>query len=403
MKIGLITIGNELLSGLRTDTNAARIGQEVQRIGSQVVWHTTVGDSRAAILQALAQVPAEVQALILTGGLGPTHDDVTQAALYEFAGAVPVFDTDYWEELKERFSRRKLKLPEINRNQALRPDVGEVIPNPIGSARGLHFTTPELSLFALPGVPAEMQAMLDSTILPWLGGRTETKWYVKTIRTTGIMESALTGKLDLREHSQVEVAFLPRMIGVDIRLTSSDQERLEALSADIHQRAGKYIYGYDTTELEAAVAATLTERNLTVATAESCTGGLVGDRFTDVPGSSAFMLGGVVAYSNAAKVSLLGVRKETLQQYGAVSEETAWEMAQGVRALMKADLGLSLTGIAGPGGGTEQKPVGLVYVGLAHSEGVRVKEFRFGPRRRDNKLLSSQVALNMIRLHLLND
>jgi len=404
IQVGLITIGAELLNGTRVDTNAVWMGDAVIGAGGKVVWHLTVDDQKSAILNGLDQIPDNVEVVLTTGGLGPTHDDITPAVLYDYFGATPVFDEAYWQEITEKFARRGKVIPESNRNQAYRPDKGEVIPNPVGTARGLYFTHSNYHLFAMPGVPAEMKSMMNSTVLPWIKARSTQQVATTIMRTTGIMESALYEKLEpiLKEFSEIELAFLPKITGVDLRIKASDPSSLDSFVQQIMPEISKYHYGNGTMELEDRVGALLREKRLTIATAESCTGGLIGDRITNTPGSSVYMRGGVVAYSNEIKTAVLGVKESTLEAVGAVSRETATEMAAGIRTLMQTDLGLSTTGIAGPTGGTKEKPVGLVYVGLADHQKVKTWEFRFAYDRKANKLLTSQVALNQLRRYLLD-
>ena len=406
MNIALITIGNELLSGFTVNTNAAWIGNHVIQSGGNIFWHQTIGDTKQEIHDALKQIPEKIHALIITGGLGPTHDDVTANALYEYIGDTPVFDEKYWQSLQRILAKRNLKLPEINRNQAMKPQKGSIIPNQIGSARGLHFEFDGMDIFALPGVPREMKAMMTSTVLPWINGQSSAAITVKTIRTTGIMESGLAEKMDIIVNdlgNDINIAFLPQFTGVDIRVSGQDKVAVEQQVNAINTQVGKYIYGYDTDRLENIIGQMLNAKGLTLSTAESCTGGLVGHRLTNVPGSSDYYLGGIVSYSNNVKENTLGVSAETLESHGAVSVETAIAMAENVRSKLDSDLGLSITGIAGPTGGTEEKPVGLTYIALADGKDTRVKEFRFLTDRMLNKNASGQAALNMIRLYLLNE
>ncbi|MDP6340018.1 MAG: CinA family nicotinamide mononucleotide deamidase-related protein [Candidatus Marinimicrobia bacterium] len=404
MKIGLITIGAELLNGTRTDTNAAWIGQKVIIAGGNIVWHMTVNDEKAPIEAALNEVPGDVDVVLCTGGLGPTHDDITATVLYKYFGAKEEFDQAYWELLTKKFVSRGRVIPKSNRNQAIRPDIGEVIPNTVGSARGLHFSNESYDCFATPGVPAEMKSMMTDTILPWIKSKSDAEIFVKVMRTTGIMESVLYEKIEheLKSYPDVNVAFLPRFTGVDLRITASEKKSLEQLIKQISPAIQKYHFGGEGVELEDAVGALLTAQNKTIATAESCTGGLIGDRLTNVSGSSSYFKGGIVAYSNAVKEEAVGVSKATLESVGAVSEETALEMARGVREKLNADIGISTTGIAGPTGGTEEKPVGLVFVGLSFEGGEKAYRFTFTPFRKTNKLMTSQAALNITRLYLLN-
>ena len=404
MKIGLVTIGAELLNGARTNTNAAWIGQNVISVGGAIDWHMTVNDEKNTIESALDEVPTSIDVVLCTGGLGPTHDDITSSVLYDYFGAKPEFDEQYWQLLTKKFTARDQVIPDINRNQAMKPDIGEVIPNPIGSARGLHLSNKSYHLFAMPGVPAEMKSMMTDTILPWIESRSKSKIHVTVMRTTGIMESVLYEKVQgiLDDYPQINVAFLPRFTGVDIRLTTSDKNTLNRLVDQISPVIQKYHFGGEGVELEDVVGKLLIKNRKTIATAESCTGGLIGDRLTNISGSSLYYRGGIVAYSNSVKEKTIGVKKETLDSAGSVSEETALEMARGIRNKLNADIGLSTTGIAGPKGGTKEKPVGLVYIAISYDRGEKVYRFTFTPYRKTNKLMTSQAALNITRIHILN-
>ena len=404
MKIGLVTIGAELLNGARTNTNAAWIGQNVISVGGAIDWHMTVNDEKNTIESALDEVPTSIDVVLCTGGLGPTHDDITSSVLYDYFGAKPEFDEQYWQLLTKKFAARDQVIPDINRNQAMKPDIGEVIPNPIGSARGLHLSNKSYHLFAMPGVPAEMKSMMTNTILPWIESRSKSKIHVTVMRTTGIMESVLYEKVQgiLDDYPQINVAFLPRFTGVDIRLTTSDKNTLNRLVDQISPVIQKYHFGGEGVELEDVVGKLLIKNRKTIATAESCTGGLIGDRLTNISGSSLYYKGGIVAYSNSVKEKTIGVKKETLDSAGSVSEETALEMARGIRNKLNADIGLSTTGVAGPKGGTKEKPVGLVYIAISYNSGEKVYRFTFTPYRKTNKLMTSQAALNITRVHILN-
>jgi nicotinamide-nucleotide amidase len=404
MNVGLITIGNELLSGFTTDTNSAWIGQSILEVGAEITWHVTIGDQANKITAVLDQIPEDIKVVLVTGGLGPTHDDITQKTLFEYFGVQPVFDENYWNILNARMVKRVRVMPVINKNQAIRPDKGSVIPNNSGSARGLHLNNDRMDVFAMPGVPREMKDMMSSTIIPWIHDKTKSKIYVRTLRTTGAMESVLAEKMaDVTEDTRpVTVAFLPQFTGVDIRLMCPEKNPLIEIEGKIRDKVDKYIYATGTVDLEEIVGDMLSERGYTIATAESCTGGLIGHRLTNVPGSSTYFLGGVISYSNDMKMKTLGIQENTLQEFGAVSKQTATEMAHGARDFFGSDLAIAVTGIAGPGGGTAEKPVGLVYITLVHNDTVWAKKFKFFTDRKLNNRLSSQVALNMVRIHLLN-
>lgn len=404
MRIGLITIGNELLQGYTVDTNAAWIGKKLGALGISVESHLTIPDKKNVIVETLNDAQNKgFDVVISTGGLGPTLDDITPSAFYTFFGAKAVFDSDYWEHLSSRFEKRGIKISEINRNQAMVPDKGEILENPVGSARGLHFESSQTHFFALPGVPAEMKAMMSESVLPFLSNISKKVLFLKTLRTTGLPESTLAEKIDdivKAMLSEVNFAFLPQSTGVDIRISSDKESVLKLCLEKLEKRLKRFVYGYDEDRLEEIVGKLLLERKYTIAIAESCTGGLVSNRLTNVPGSSGYFMGGVVSYSDQSKMKLLNVKSETLDNFGAVSENTAGEMAVGVQSLFKTDIGVSVTGIAGPGGYTDLKPVGLVYIGIRVHGNEYVKQFTFTNSRDYNKHLSSQAALNLLRLEL---
>ena len=406
MNAALITIGNELLSGFTVNTNASWIGLELGKIGIEITVHHTIQDNKRDIIFELEKLSKKASAVIVTGGLGPTHDDVTASAFYSYFDDSPVFDEEYWNDLTDRFSKINYKIPDVNRNQAMKPQKGEVIQNELGSARGLYFKKGGCHIFALPGVPKEMKAMINDSVIPILKDQVTNPLITRTIRTTGIPESALAEKINEKiniDYSQCSVAFLPKLTGVDIRLSCRNIKIIQDIEEIITRVIEKYVYGYDNVSLEEVVGNRLRELGLTLATAESCTGGLLGHRITGVSGSSDYYLGGVVSYNNKAKMELLGVKKQTLEKFGSVSEETVREMAQGVKSLFKTDLGISISGIAGPTGGSPEKPVGLIYIGLSSEKEVTIKKFNFFRDRDSNKRISSQVALNMIRLALKNE
>ena len=287
MKIGLITIGSELLNGTRTDTNAAWIGSVVISSGGKVVWHITLNDNKNDIINGLKNVPKEIDTVICTGGLGPTHDDITSNILFEYFNSKAEFDEEYWNLLSSRFANRGIEIPKSNKNQAIKPSNGNVIPNPIGSARGLHFKNSEYQLFALPGVPAELKAMMNESVLPWINSQSDDFYEIKLLRSTGIMESALFEKIEplVNKHKDIELAFLPRFTGVDLRISSNKKNVIKSFINEINPIIKKFHYGEGERELEEAVAELLISKQVTVSTAESCTGGLIGDSLTNVSGS----------------------------------------------------------------------------------------------------------------------
>ena len=401
MKIGLITIGAELLNGTRTDTNASWIGQSVLSVGGNIDWHMTVNDTEESIINSLSHIPSDIKIILCTGGLGPTHDDITPSVLYKYFNDEPLFDEEYWNLLTEKFEARGIEIPESNKNQAMKPKIAKIIPNLIGSARGLHFKNNNYQLFAMPGVPSEMKLMMDNYILPIISKLSKIKNYVKLIRTTGIMESSIyeiiKPHLDIKD---IDLAFLPRYTGVDLRISSNKNDSIINFLDKILPLIDKYYYADGEEELEDVLGEIIVSNKKTISTAESCTGGLISDRLTNTPNSSSYFKGGIVAYSNLLKINLLNVNKETLNKYGAVSEEVALEMAEGVRKQLDVDIGLSTTGIAGPSGGSEKKPIGLVYIGLSSSNYNKVYKLNFTKDRKINKLMTSQAALNILRNYL---
>jgi len=420
MRIGIITIGNELLSGFTLDRNAAWIGQQLLSSGMKVDIHHTISDDFGTIYDTLEYQwkTWECDYIIVTGGLGPTVDDITVSAFFEYFDDKDQFDREYWNKLKERFKKLNFKIPDLNKNQAYKSKRGKMIENLVGTARGLHYTKEHSSLlksvkaafkgksnkthfFALPGVPQEMKSMLTNYVLPLMEDRLDNKIVCKSIRTTGIPESILQEKISdiIDANSQkCDIAFLPhRMLGVDIRLTSQDAKLIKNLVESIVKRIDKYVYGFDSDKLEEVVADLLVKNDSTIATAESCTAGLLSARLTNIPGSSKYFNGGVVCYSNQLKEELVGVKKETLDRYGSVSEETASELAENIAKKLDSKIGVSITGIAGPGGGTEKKPVGLVFVGIFYKNNVYIKRYNLTPDRNINRELTVILCLNEIR------
>ena len=307
MKVALITIGNELLSGFTVNTNAAWIGIELGRVGIEISVQHTIQDEKKDIIFELEQVSKKVSIVIVTGGLGPTHDDVTASAFYSYFNDTPVFDEDYWRDLTDQFSKINYKIPDVNQNQAMKPKKGDCIPNDFGSARGLLYKINNCLYFALPGVPKEMKAMMKKSVIPILKDQVTNPFITRTIRTTGIPESALaekiTNTIDMRTYN-CSLAYLPKLLGVDLRISSQDEQQIQKFEKKINPVIEKYVYGYEDEALEEVVGNTLKKCSVTLATAESCTGGLLGHRITQVSGSSEYYLGGVVSYNEDAKINL---------------------------------------------------------------------------------------------------
>ena len=425
MRVGIITIGNELLSGFTVDRNAAWIGQQLLSSGIKVNVHHTIPDDFGVIYDTLEYQFREWRCdqIIVTGGLGPTVDDITVSSFLEYFDDKHEFDKDYWEILSERFKKLNFKMPNLNKNQAYKSKRGIMIPNLVGTARGLHYTKKHdsvlrsvkglitgdknrVNFFALPGVPKEMKSMFTNYVLPEIEKSLKNKVICKSIRTTGVPESILQEKIsDIIDANKekCDIAFLPhRMLGVDIRLTSSDNQLVEDLINSIVPRIKKYVYGFNNDKLEQVIADLLIQNNFTVSTAESCTSGLLASRLTDVPGSSKFFKGGSVCYSNELKINDIGVEKDLIERYGAVSEEVAESLAKNIAKKNNTDIGIGITGIAGPDGGTKKKPVGLVFVGIFYKNNLYIKRYNLTPDRITNRELTVTLCLNEIRKILRN-
>lgn len=412
--VELVAIGDELLLGDTVDTNAAWIGRRLAEVGVRVRHRATVGDDVDAIAEAIRAAHARTGVVICTGGLGPTRDDLTRDALAQVHSA-PLESRDEWlVELRRRYHVRGLPMPESNRVQALVPRGGALLPNSRGTAPGIAMVSRQGrgTTIALPGVPGEMRGLMDDHVVALLQDllRPETPVRSWLLRTTGISEAALAERVDdvasaVAGDPRFTLAFLPGTHGVDLRLTS-DSPRAEGpaitLLTDLRERLGVHVYAEERADLAAVVGALLSERGLKLAVAESCTGGLVSKRLTDEPGSSAFMMASFVTYSNEAKQRHLGVSSETLQQHGAVSEACAREMAEGARDAGGADVAISITGLAGPGGGSDAKPVGLVWFGLARPDGATATHRVVLPGERDDiRQRAAQTALDMVRRSLI--
>lgn len=411
MKAVIISIGNEILSGLTVDTNSAYLGQELGALGIPVVRKKAVGDDPKDIREAVTAGLKAVDLVICTGGLGPTSDDITLDVLAQYFKQKLVFNQKIYDHIKSRFARRGVEMPTCNKKQAMIPERSKILFNSHGTAPGILFNIKNKKLILLPGVPHEVKAIWQESIKKDLERSPGRRFILsKALRTTSISESAIAEKLaDLEKILKPGVlAYLPGHLGVDLRVTlhGTDKKILERQAAvilgQIKRSLKSYIYGRDGQVLEEIVGSVLKNNKLTLGLAESCTGGLIGDRITNVPGSSRYFKGGVVAYSNLVKQETLGVKEQTLSRYGAVSAETVGEMAQGARKAFKSDIGLSVSGVAGPDGGSTIKPVGLVVIGISGPRGINVIEKIFLGSRRQIKEMAAQTALNELRLYLGN-
>lgn len=410
MRVEVISIGDELLIGQTVNTNASWIGEQLLNIGIHLCWVTTVGDTSEHIRQALQIAESRSDVVIITGGLGPTHDDVTKKVVADYFDATLVMNVTILRHITERFRKRQVKMAKVNEEQALVPHNAEILFNDLGTAPGLLFRKNGKTFYVIPGVPHEMKEMMHSYILPELKKQISTTIRIKNLMTTGVPESLLFERLDnLAEiEKNARLAFLPNLFGVKIRIMATadnEQQALDKLARAeklIRAKIGRDIFADTDVSLEEKIAEILLKRGETLAVAESCTGGMISNRLTNIAGSSNFFERGVVCYSNAAKVDLLGVPEEVIMQHGAVSAQVALAMAEGIRRISGTDYGLSVTGIAGPGGGTPAKPVGLVFVGYADAGNATFEKFTFANDRIGNKQRSAQAALNMLRNRILN-
>lgn len=412
MNAALLAIGDEIVAGLTTDTNSGWLAERLRAIGVAPVAVFAVPDDPEAVVRAFRRALDDADVVISTGGLGPTADDLTMGCGAEVSGRALRLDAASLAAIEERFHSLGRKMTPNNRKQALLPEGATVVPNPDGTAPGTICPAGGKHIICLPGVPREMRRMAEETVFPWLREQNPGRRFVSRVFSTfGLTESKLDELLvDLVDPAEARLAFRAAFPRVQARLTVSGapdedlEARLDTLEARVRERLGPALYATGDTGMEEAVGALLRERGMTLAVAESCTGGRIGDRLTDVPGSSDYFLLGVAAYAYAAKQAVLGVRPETLAAHGAVSTEVAEAMATGARRLAGADLAVSTTGIAGPGGGTPDKPVGTVCVGLAWEGGVWSRRYDLGERSREwIKAYTAQIALNRVRRHLLGD
>jgi nicotinamide-nucleotide amidase len=410
MRAEIITIGDELLYGQIQDSNSTFIAERLTAEGIEVVYKTSVGDDINRMEEAFNMARSRVDVIVASGGLGPTQDDLTKKAVVKAFKRNLIFHQEILTEIEEAFRKRGSTMPKVNQNQALIPQGAKALSNLWGVAPGIFLEDKEFLFFALPGVPVEMRWMLENEVLPILRAKKPQNFILqRRLKTTGISESAIYEKIEqlIDPSGEIKAAFLPEHLGVTIRLTAESgdkdqaQSKIDEFERKVGDILGDYIYGTDDQTLETVVGQLLVANKKTIATAESCTGGLIGARFTDISGSSAYFERGVVTYSNQAKMELLNVPQEIIEKYGAVSEQVAILMAEGVRKLAQTDYGLSLTGVAGPTGGTPQKPVGLVYVGFAHENDSFAQRFMFGENRKTNRERAAQAALNLVRLFLI--
>ena len=404
----LIAIGSELLSWDKAETNSLYISKQLNLLGINVRYKSIVGDAESDIEAVLKAAVSRSQVVIITGGLGPTEDDLTRKAVAKALKRGLVLKEELIEKIKKRFESMGKAMPKNNERQALMPNKAVVIDNPIGTAPGFAIEHDKVLIICLPGVPAEMQRMFEEGAVPLIKKRIDVSEAVRLriIRTCGISEAKvdeLIGDLYAADKN-IRIGLAAGEKGVDVRITSSKASEIETsrLSAELEEkitaRLKDYIYGFDNEEMEEIVVRLLKEKGAKLAVAESCTGGLISKRLTDVSGSSACFDRGIVSYSNEAKIQMLKISNDLIKAYGAVSSQAAMAMAESVRRISNTELGIGVTGIAGPTGGTPEKPVGLVYIAISEKgKETRCKGYNFAGNRGMIRMKASQFALNMVR------
>jgi nicotinamide-nucleotide amidase len=406
----LLTIGDEILYGQIVDTNSQWMSVELDKVGIKVIRKTSVGDQEDEILTAFAEAEKRADIILITGGLGPTSDDMTKPLLAKYFNCSLQMHEEALAEVTAFFKSRGREMTELNRQQAALPICCTKITNPVGTAPGMWFERNNKVFMSMPGVPHEMKKMMTERVIPKLKEKFQTPTiYHKVIRTIGIGESFLADKISSWENSlpeHIKLAYLPSLGEVKLRLTgfsdSSTQieSEIDELVKKVQPLAGEYIYGYGEEPIEETIGKMLRERKLTLSMAESCTGGYLSHLITSVAGCSDYFLGSMVPYSYEIKMRQLGVKPEVLEKYGAVSEQTIIEMANIVRAKFNTDIGVATSGIAGPGGATPEKPVGTVWIAYSDKHQTITKKLQISSERSINIRMASMAVLNLIRLSL---
>ncbi len=407
MKAEIITIGDEILIGQIVDTNSAWIADQFNLNGIEICQITSVHDEHNHIVEALRNAAKKVDLVVITGGLGPTKDDITKNTLCEYFNTKLVFHAPTFDHIKNRFSKLSIDLNKLNRDQALVPENCTVLFNKAGTAPGMWFEKNDTIFVSIPGVPFEMKYLVEYEILPKLLEKGQTKAiYHKTVLTQGVPESMLAEKIEDWENAlpkNIKLAYLPNPMSVRLRLSAMGEDKsllrdlVEEQIAKLEQIIPESIFGFDKETMAEVIGGLLKINGKKLAVAESCTGGYISHLVTSVPGSSEFFNGSITAYSNKIKENILGVDAKIISEFGAVSEQVAKEMALGVKQLLNSDYAIATTGIAGPTGGTDEKPVGTVWIAVASKKKVFVKKFVFGNNRERNIIRSSQTALQILR------
>ena len=409
MKAEIIAVGTELLLGETVNTNAQYIARELANLGIDTYYQSVVGDNAERLYEAYKIAFGRADLVITTGGLGPTKDDITKEVAAQFLNKRMVPHKESLEAIREFFAKRGLPVNDGNRKQGYFPEGSIVLPNSVGTAPACIIEDKNIKLILLPGPPRENIPLFETHIIPYLQKYRDKVFVSKTLNVTGIgegqMEEMIMDIIENQTNPTVAPYSKARAITIRIAASASTREEAERLIApvenQIRDRLGIYVYGEGNISLEAVVAELLIEKGLTIATAESCTGGLLSARLVNYPGISSVFMEGIISYSNQSKVRLLGVKPETLERYGAVSEEVAKEMAEGVRRIAGTDIGVSITGVAGPDGGTETHPVGLAYIGICINGVIKIKKINSSGSRSRIRSRLANTALDLIRREIL--
>lgn len=411
MKVHILTIGDEILIGQIVDTNAAWMSRRLNLQGAQVSGKSSVGDDLEDIQEGLRNALAKADAVLITGGLGPTKDDITKKALADFFGVDLIFHEGTWERIQKLFEKWGRSTTPAHRQQCFMPANAHLLHNKMGTAPGMWFEHEGKVVVSMPGIPYEMEYLMQYEVLPRLAAHFPGRPIAhRTILTVGEGESRIAARIEAFEEQLppgFKLAYLPNLGKVRLRLTGTgaDQEALEreldSKAQELEALIPELVFGRGEEQLEAVIGRMLRERNLTLGTAESCTGGLIAHRITTIPGSSDYFAGSVVSYSNDLKQRLLGVKAATLERHGAVSEETVREMVSGGLEILGVDVVVAVSGIAGPGGGTSDKPVGTVWMAAGTKETIKTEKWQIGKDRLKNIEYSAVQALNLVRRLLL--
>jgi nicotinamide-nucleotide amidase len=413
VKVDIITVGNELTTGAVVDTNAAYLASALTERGFEVIFITTVGDNEWSIEDALLRAQEHAEVILISGGLGPSVDDITASSAAKALGRRLIMNKEVLQTLRESFAQRAMEMPLANEKQALFPHQAEIIPNPLGNASGFILRHKGKIYIFLPGVPRELKHLLKENVIPLLEKDRQEKTFhrSRTLKVFGFTESAIADRLKeihCPDHS-ASLAYLPRFpenhvkIMVNGRFLEEVEKTLQELEKIIREKLEGRVFAADQETLEEIVGNLLRSNRATLAVAESCTGGLVTHRLTNIPGSSDYFDRGVVVYSNRAKVELLKIPEDLLATAGAVSAPVVEKMAESVRQISQSTLGLGITGIAGPGGGSEEKPVGLVFIALASPQGTVSKKYQFWGDREQIKIISAHTAIDWVRRFFLGN